>query len=240
MSITRFENEAPDEDGDISIDLEFDVKNESDKDISLIKYDVVVEQDGVGTIGGQTRNTEDCLLDSGEVFTGSTWLRINENAMCKASSEVRVKLFARLYEREFFKIGSMDVPADINGIASLTKEIDSELLDSSIIVSMIRRPDGDEDSKEDRLEFRAGLTNKSDVYIEDLELRIVLMDRTGAEDDDTYDSLDTLGPQSGTYVEPSFWGKPKSKLKGATVEVFLKAHRLIGNQVISETRTLNN
>ena len=240
MTLTRFENEAPDEDGDISIDLEFEIKNESDKDINLIKYDLVIEQDGIGTIGGQTRNTEDCLLDAGEVFNGSCWLRLNQHHMDKNSSEVTVKLYARVYEREFFKLGSIEVPAETNTLATLTKEIDSDLLEPSIIVGMVRRPDGDEDSKEDRLEFKASVTNKSDAYVEDLELRIVLMDRTGAEDDDTYDTVDTLGPHSGTFIEPSFWGKPKSKLKGATVDVFLKAHRLIGTQIISETRTLSS
>lgn len=239
MTITRFDCEAPDDDGDISVDLEFEIKNESNKDVSLIKYDLVVEQDGVGPIGGQTRNTEDCLLDAGEVFSGSSWLRINENLMTTGNSEVVVKLFARVYEREFFKIGSIDVPAELNDPVSLTKEIDSELLDSRITVAMMRRSDGDEDSNEDLLEFKTSITNKTDGYIEDIELRVVLLDRTGAEDDDTYDSLDTLGPHSGTYVEPSFWGKPKSKLKGATVDIFLKAHRLIGTRVISETRRLS-
>ena len=240
MTITRFDCEAPDDDGDISVDLEFEIKNESDRDVSLIKYDVVIEQDGVGPIGGQTRNTEDCLLDAGEVFSGSSWLRINENLMTKGNSEVSVKLFARVYEREFFKIGSIDVPAELNDPVSLVKEIDSELLDSRITVAMMRRSDGDEESNEDLLEFKTSITNKTDGYIEDIEVRVVLLDRTGAEDDDTYDSLDTLGPHSGTYIEPSFWGKPKSKLKGATVDIFLKAHRLIGTRVISETRRLSS
>lgn len=239
MALTRFENEAPDEDGDISIDLEFEIKNESDKDISLIKYDLVIEQEGIGTIGGQTRNTEDCLLDAGEKFNGSCWLRLNQHHMDRDSSEVTVKLYARVYEREFFKLGSIEVPTEANTVTTLTKEIDSNLLDSSIVVGIVRRPDGEEDSNEDRLEFKAGVTNKSEGYLEDLELRLVLMDRTGAEDDNTCDTVDTLGPHSGTFIEPSFWGKPKSKLKGATVDVFLKAHRLIGTQVISETRTLS-
>jgi hypothetical protein len=239
MSITRFECEEPDEDGDISIDIEFDIKNESDKDISLIKYDLVLEQDARGAVGGQIRNTEDCLLDPGETFSGSSWLRVNRSSLDEGSSEFTVKLYARVYEREFFKLGAIDIPPESNSTARLQKKIGSELLDSSITISMMRRPeDGDEGSKEDRLEFVAGIRNKSDLYLEDVELRIALIDRTGEEDEDTYDSLDVLAPRTGIYLEPSFWGKPKSKLKGASAELSLKAYRLIGTQVISETKTI--
>ena len=84
------------------------------------------------------------------------------------------------------------------------------------------------------------MTNKSDVYVEELEWHFGLMDRAGEEDDQILEELEMLAPNSRTFIEPSFWARPKSKLKGASVDVFLKAHRLIGTQVISETRNLSS
>ena len=240
MAIKQFESEAPDDDGDISIDIAFEVKNESGKDVSLVKWDLLLEQDGA-PLDGSMRNSEECLLDKGDVYDGSAWLRINQRLIDPSAQDVTVKVFAKMYEREFFKLGEIVLPEEANTPVSLAAKIDSSLLESDVVVSLIRIPDdNDENAKEHSIDLKTLITNKSDEYAEEVELKVVLFDRSGAEEDDSRDLVEVLGPHSGTMFQPSFWSKPKSKLKGSKVELSLKVYRLVGTQVLVESKKLSD
>ena len=96
----------------------------------------------------------------------------------------------------------------------------------------------DDDPNEDKLELKISLENKSSVYIEEIETRVSLVARNGAEIDETSEQLEILTPHSGALLQPSFWGIKRSKLKDAKINVALKVHRLVGTQSLRETQKL--
>jgi len=133
------------------------------------------------------------------------------------------------------------LPEEANIPVTVAANIDSSLLESDVKVSLIRIPDdNDENAKEHSIDLKTVITNKSDEYAEEVELKVVLFDRSGAEVDDSRDMVEVLGPHSGTMFQPSFWSQPKSKLKGSRVELSLKVYRLVGTQVLVESKRLSD
>ena len=96
----------------------------------------------------------------------------------------------------------------------------------------------EEDPKEDKLELKISIENQSKFYVEDIEARVLLVARNGAEIDETSDQLDVLAPHSGAVLQPSFWGIKRSKLKDSKINVSIKAHRLVGTQILKEKMKL--
>lgn len=239
MAITQFETDGPDDDGDISVDLTLEIQNESNKDISLIKWDLIVDHDGT-TIDGNLSNSEECLLDKGDTFEASSWLRINKSVINKSNPELKLRGYAKFYEREFYKLGEIEIPETVNDLKVLQTKIKSEFFENDITISLVRRPDGGEaNAKEHEVYLKASIANNSGDYVEDIEFKGVLIDRTGSEEDETTDFCSVLAPHSGTLLQPVFWARPKSKLKGAKVEFLLKAYRLVGTKVFSEVKALS-
>lgn len=239
MAITQFETDGPDDDGDISIDLTIEIQNESKKDISLIKWDLIVDHNGT-TIDGNLSNSEECLLDKGDTYEASTWLRINKNVINQASPDLEMRAYAKFYEREFFKLGEIEIPESVSELKSLNTKIKSEFFGNDITISLVRLPDGGEaDAKEHEVHLKSSIANNSDDYIEDIEFKGVLIDRTGSEEDESTDFCSVLAPHSGTLLQPVFWARPKSKLKGAKVELLLKAYRLVATKVFSDVKTMS-
>ena len=79
LSLTNFTFEGPDEDGDVSMEIEFRLENSSEVEISLIKKNLVIGQPNLGAIAGEINEREDCLLDPGEDILTTSWVRLNQN-----------------------------------------------------------------------------------------------------------------------------------------------------------------
>lgn len=245
MSIKSFQIEGPDEDDEISMEIEFKLENASDAEIALIKKNLVLEQTRVGAIAGEVNDREECLLDPGEALEVTTWTRINIDSLDKSDDSVNVKFFASFYSSEFFKFTEAEIPAEANNTTSLVEDVDSDFFDGNIKIAIKRNKqlpyDEDEDDpEEDNLEMTVSLENGANVYIEDIEVNAVLIARNGSEIEETSDQLDVLAPYSGALLQPSFWNIKRSKLKDAKVNVSLKAYRLVGTQKVIETKSLKN
>ena len=59
MSITNFQVEGPDDDGDISLEIEFKLENTSETEITLVKKTLVLEQSKVGALAGEVNDKEE-------------------------------------------------------------------------------------------------------------------------------------------------------------------------------------
>ena len=243
MSIETFQVEGPDDDGDYSMDISFNVENSSSEEISLIKKNLVLEQAKLGAVMGEINDREECLLDPGETLELSSWTRINEHCLDTSDENIVVNFFASFYSSENFRFNEIEVPNLPNTTTASIQAIDSNLVGPEIKISIFRAEEvpydeEDDDPNEDKLELKISLENKSSVYLEEIETRVSLVARNGAEIDETSEQLEILTPHSGALLQPSFWGIKRSKLKDAKINVALKVHRLVGTQSIRETQKL--
>lgn len=216
MEIKKFLLERPDSDGDRSIELEFDVTNETDEDILLIRYDAFYSNASGYLIASDMRTTQDCFLEKGDSEKLSGWGVIKERYL-QGDEEPNVRVQARLFKREFFKLGSLKV-SEKEGVEYFESEISSPTIGEKIKVSISRLPP--DDAGDVRIECQCPIVNISDSYLESPELKIALLDRTGAEIDYSTSSND-VSPHSMTTLDPSIWGVKPKKLKGATIEISL-------------------
>ena len=238
MAITQFENDGPDDDGDVSVDFTIEIENESSKEISLVKWDLIVDHNG-STIDGNVQNTEDCLLDKGDTFETSSYLRLMKAYLEPSKPQLELKGYAKLYEREFHKLGEIEVPDSLQEVVCKSSKVKSNFFDDEITISLVRLPDADESNvKEEDVYLRSRIANKSDHYIEDIEFKCVFIDRAGSEGEESFDYENALAPNSGTFFQTSMY-LPKSKLRGAKVEFFLKAYRLVGTKKFTDVKTLS-
>jgi hypothetical protein len=230
MPIKTYKIERPDSDGDCSIDLVFEIENSHDDDILLIKYDAFHMNEAGHLIATDTRNSNQCFLEKGDAEEITGWGRIHERYLASGKS-VNVQVQAQLFRREFFKIGPYKIP-DGEGVIWIAADIESKIIDNHIKISMTRFPP-DEDGDE-RVEFMGLLKNKTGAYLEDVELKASLLDRSGAEFDST-SGTNNLPPHCAASVEPSLWGMKKNKLKGATVELTITIYDRIGAEIIESS-----
>ena len=243
LSLTNFTFEGPDEDGDVSMDIEFRLENSSEVEISLIKKNLVIGQPNLGAIAGEINEREDCLLDPGEDILTTSWVRLNQNYIDRSEENVDIELFASFYSSEFIKLDTVDVPAKADQTTFSAGDVSSELINPNIKIVVLRSEEvpydeDEEDPKEDKLELKISIENQSKFYVEDIEARVLLVARNGAEIDETSDQLDVLAPHSGAVLQPSFWGIKRSKLKDSKINVSIKAHRLVGTQILKEKMKL--
>jgi hypothetical protein len=239
MAITQFENDGPDEDGDVGVDFTIEIENESSKEISLVKWDLIVDHNGT-SIDGNVNNSEECLLDKGDTFEASSYLRLSKAYVDPSKPQLELKGYAKFYEREFLKLGEIEIPEALHEVVSTSSKVKTDFFNDEITISLVRLPDSDESNvKEQEVYLKSSISNKSDFYIEDIEFKCVFIDRTGSEGDETFDYNHALAPNSGAFFQTSFYSMPKSKLKGAKVEFFLKAYRLVGTKIFTDVKTLS-
>ncbi|MDB2529575.1 hypothetical protein N9X46_02405 [Paracoccaceae bacterium] len=245
MSIANFQVEGPDEDGDISLEIEFKLKNSSETEITLVKKNLVLEQSKVGALAGEVNDKEECLLDPGDSLEVNTWTRVNKNYFDQNDDSVDVKFFTSFYSSEFFKFTEIAIPNEANQTTSVVKNVSSELLEQGIKISIMRTEEApydeaEEDPEEDKLEIKISLENKSGIYMEDIECSLVLIARNGAEIEETSDQLEVLAPHSGALLQPSFWNIKRSKLRDAKINLSIKTNKLVGTQILRETKRWMN
>lgn len=233
MEIKKFELDRPDSDGDRSIDLEFEVTNTTAEDIFLIKYDAFYTNASGHLISSNVSANENCLLEEGDSETLTGWGRINERYLV-ADETPTVTVQARLFKREFFKLGSLDLQED-DGVKYFEAEVKSSLIGEKIKVSISRAaPDDDGDV---RVEFQCMVLNTSDTYLESLELKAAIFDRKGSEIDYATAS-DGVSPHALINLDPSFWSLKLKKLKGATVEFSLSVFQQVA--LVSQQSSLKS
>lgn len=225
--------DRPDSDGDRSIELEFEVTNKTEEDILLIKYDAFYIGASGHLIASNVRSSQDCLLEERDSEALSGWGRINERYLV-ADEVPNVMVQARLFKREFFKLGSFSIQED-DGVEYFENEIKSSLIGEKIKVSILRSVPGDDGDV--CIECQCMILNTSDKSLESVELKAVILDRKGSEIDYATSS-DDVSPHALINLDPSFWGVKPKKLKGATIEFSLTAFEQVA--LVSQQSSLKS
>lgn len=227
MLIKKHEIERPDSDGDCSIHVEFEIENEHEEDVMLIKHEVHHLNEGGYIVASNTRNSHYCLIEKGDAEELSVWTRTHARHLAKDKS-VTARIQARLFKREFFKLGAFKVP-ETDGVTWLDADVDSRLVEGKIKITTVRHePD---DDGEVRIELFAYVKNKTQGYLEDCEMNVSLLDRAGAQIESGLSASD-LPPDSAVCLEPSLWGIKPKKLKGASMEISITLYTQIGAATI--------
>ena len=226
VKITKCTYENPDSDGDISIESEVLIENNSEFDIEYLKGSViVVNEDGV-TVAGSEIDDDNLFIgskDSGAIDGWSLSTRVHKNHFDKGNaSEAKVYIALTSYRREFVKLGSLDVPAKPGQMSVIKKVISLGGAAECMGMSCLRKKN-DDDGEMD-LEFSAGIRNTSEQYIAKAQVTVKAMDQRDAQVEDSVDWSE-LPAKTGKVYSPSFYGLKYGKLKNgefkASASVFL-------------------
>jgi hypothetical protein len=213
MNISKFTYRSPDSDGEIMLELDAIIENESDFDVELVKGSVIiVNADGV-TIGGEDIDDDSVFIapkDSGEI-SGISWGRIKKAQVSDGTgAEAKAYVSMTTYRREYVKVGSLDVPNKPGEMTSIKKVVSLGGAGELLGISCLRSKDTDDGEMD--LEFYAGVRNTSDDYIARAQISVKAMDQRDAQIDDTID-YEALAAKSGRIFSPSFWGLKYGKMK---------------------------
>jgi hypothetical protein len=224
MNISKFTLDTPDSDGDMSAQVDFVVVNATTKDIRHIRYGGVFEnKDGVA-ISGDCNNSDDCMIEPGEEGGYSVSTNINTVYTDGAQDQTKAKIFARLFEREFFKLGNSQVPKDANSCLVLNKTIDTQAINKNIAVSIFRsKPDDDGDIT---ITNKLAIENRTQETLYNVTLKAKLLDSEGSEID-VSESSEDIPAGVIWYIETGFWGIKKSKLKDAEIAFQLSIYKQV-------------
>ena len=227
MHVAKFELCSPDSDGDMAVDCEVIVDNPTQENIRLIRTSTAyVNKEGL-IFACNTNNDRDDYLGPGENIMFDPGTGYAKVKYCgDARDDVRVRVFAALYSREFSKLGEIEVPASHKHYTTLRKTVTSSVIDPEIAIIVSRsKPDDDGDIG---IEIHCGILNRTDNHIDKILLKTELLDN---EDEviNTDESQSELAPHAVTCIESSFWGLRKNHLRGArcrcSLSVFVPVHR---------------
>jgi len=223
LKISKAEYRGPDSDGDVSMEIEAVVENDTESVIELVKTSVIlVNAEGV-TVCGSDDDEIDVFIESKE--TANIDVRTPYfKAFCFEGKfdAIKVILDAQMYRREFHNLGEFDIPNGDETVTFLKKGVDIAGLVKVIGGTCIReKPDDDGDV---RLEFSLGIRNISDTYFERVTVKFSIFDQEGAEVDRA-EAYTYLAPHSGRVLEPSFYSLKKGRLRNCTGKLTLHVHQ---------------
>jgi hypothetical protein len=225
MKINNFKYENPDKDGDIRVEGEVTIENNSDFDIELVKGSVIIVNENNVTVAGTNIDDDGVFIaakDSGDIDPFG-WMNLHKQHFESGTgSDAKAYISVTTYRREFVKIGSLDVPAKAGDLTEIKKVVSLGGAAECIGVSCLRKKDTDEGEMD--LSIQAGIRNTSDDYIARAQVTVKAMDQRDAQVDDNV-SYEAIPAKSGHTFEPSFWGLKPGKMKNGsfsiTASVFL-------------------
>lgn len=227
MNITSFTVAQPDDTGDMNAEINFSVVNTTDKDVRHIRFGAVFEnQDGI-IIAGECNNTDDCMIEAGEEssYNISGWLKdVYTNG---ERNGIKAKVFSRMFEREFYKLGDVAVPKENNTFTTFSKDINSPTINDKIVISILRtKPDEDGNIT---VTAKCSIENKTSDTLYNVTFKVKLIDKEGSEIDYS-EANEDIPPSLNWYLETGIWGIKKSKLKDAELSFQLSIYKPILTQ----------
>jgi hypothetical protein len=225
MKINNFKYENADKDGDIRVEGEVTIENNSDFDIELVKGSVIIVNENNVTVAGTDIDDDGVFIaakDSGDIDPFG-WMNLYKQHFGSGTgSDAKAYISVTTYRREFVKIGSLDVPAKAGDLTEIKKVVSLGGAAECIGVSCLRKKDTDQGEMD--LNIQAGIRNTSDDYIARAQVTVKAMDQRDAQVDDNVD-YEAIPAKSGHTFEPSFWGLKPGKMKNGsfsiTASVFL-------------------
>lgn len=230
MLIKRYEIEAPDSDGDCCVDLTFEVINDYNSDLMLIKYDIFYLNEDGYLVSSYVRNSSLCFLGRGAAQEINGLGRIHKRYLTKDSS-ITAQINARLFRAETFKLGTFKSP-ESEGVLWLDADVDSRMVENKIKISMARLEPSNDGYV--RIDAMTQIKNKTNANLEDVGLKVSIFNRAGSEIDNASYEQD-LPPFSTSEHFLSLWGVKLKQLKDSNIEFSITTYEHIGTKTIEGT-----
>lgn len=230
--ISTFTAGEPDEDGDISTELELTVTNDTLENIYRINYKTWLLGDGNACFE-ENENYEDVYLAPGDSKTLTPWARVNQRDI--QESTLIAKTTGELCRRDFAVLGKIVVPRPGGSVRCQHQAEFDWYTGPLTTVLSCTSPDSDGNFS---LEYRCLIPNQSNKNIKAVELKVQLLDTEGVEFDTT--GYEEEIPPSGKLINNSFWRTSARQLEGATAVVSLKALIPIATFEASETTEIGD
>ena len=227
MKISKFTYDGPDGDGEVSFDMEAEVENQTDYVIELVKTScLMTNADGI-CVGGSYDMESDAFIeprDSGSIDVHPGWM--NASPFGGQLDAMKCTVDAVFFRRDFHKMGEVEVPESHEKCAFMEKVLNvGGSVDIMGATCIRREPDDDGDVV---VELQVGVRNVSDVYIDRVATKIILLDQEDSQVEDSED-YNHLPPHSGHIFTPSVYTK-KGRLRNATIRLSVSIYLPVGHE----------
>ena len=186
IKISRFSIGEPDASGQMSGDVAIKIGNPTAEDVRWIQYRAAFEDPQGFPLYASNDNAEDCRVEPNEELEVSVPCTLQSQTAGTGRRDIVVRASVTLHAREFVRLGEIDIPASEFGCATVSKTIQSAVLDSKIMLLAVRSRNDDEG--QGRVECRVVLTNRSTLHLERVELKCELLDADEAVVDSSDDA----------------------------------------------------
>ena len=212
-----FRLDEPDDDGDMSSDIELSVTNSSSEIVRQVRYSTAVLGHDGSPVSFSSSNSEDVVLDPGEtesinVYSGY----LKSNCTAGARDDLDLIVNCRLMTRNFIKLGTFALPSS-GAVYSENIDLESENFAPQANMQIhCAEPDDDGDVN---VSVRLLVTNTTDQFLEGVELKAEVLDEDDSEI--TEASCDELVPPNGLgMLEANSYGS-KKEMAGGQVKITL-------------------
>ena len=175
MKIKTFTYVGPDADGDVTLDMSITFNNDSDHDIDLLRYSVLIQADSL--VAAADNIEEDMCIEAGE----SEEMSVSTPYVKRFNGPLKGSVMASGFRKNMISLGEMDIPQEPgSSYLPLNKKICDEV--TAIGAGIIRnKPDRDADIGVD---FLVVIQNDSSQLLDQARLRVQIFKKNG---DDVYD-----------------------------------------------------
>jgi hypothetical protein len=206
-----FRVDEPDDDGDMSSDIELSVTNSSSEVVRQVRYSTAVLGHDGSPVSFSSSNTEDVVLDPGETESINVYAGyLKSSSTAGARDDLDLIVNCRLMTRDFIKLGTFELPRPGN-VHSEDIEIDSDNFSPRANMQIhCAEPDDDGDVN---VTVRLLVTNTTNQFLEGVELKAQMLDEDDSEI--TEASCDELVPPNGMgMLEANSYGSKKELASG--------------------------
>ena len=203
--------DEPDDDGDMSSDIELSVTNSSSEVVRQVRYSTAVLGHDGSPVSFSSSNTEDVVLDPGETESINAYAGyLKSSSTAGARDDLDLIVNCRLMTRDFIKLGTFELPSAGN-VHSEDIEIDSDNFSPRANMQIhCAEPDDDGDVN---VTVRLLVKNTTNQFLEGVELKAQMLD--GDDSEITEASCDELVPPNGMgMLEANSYGSKKELASG--------------------------
>ena len=85
----------------------------------------------------ETSTTLKIVFEKGDTFEVSSYLRLMQAYIEPAKPQLELKGYAKFYEREFLKLGEIEIPEALNEVVCKSSKVKSDF-ENEITISLVR------------------------------------------------------------------------------------------------------
>ena len=219
MKITKAVYREPDNSGDTNFEVEASVENKKEDIVDMSVSTLTILDGKNNTVSCDYDREEASYAEKNETFS------VNLSGYAKAYlvsdfSKAKAIVDLTTYKKEFKKISDFDIPSDHKSCIQSDNQIEFGKL-RVYGVSVFRHDPPENPSDDHSVACTIAVKNISDEYIQKVQVKVQLIDRTGSNLIDSEDYR-AIPPNGSMNFQPSVYAK-SGKLKGAKLDVSISA-----------------